>query len=263
MEFFYLSIRLLLVGVFFDSIHNLYYYNKYYSSTSGYFNLGIMLKKKSRRSNTSSKILNFLKPLIGDNFYILLLIRALLSFSIILFVSKLYFLIFLLFLLQLLFNIRSSLSLSGADQMRTIFLFGLSVMSIGRSYFFEIGLLFIIIQLNISYFFTGFNKIKSPVWTSGKALIWTMNSELFGNAWFQSFLIKRGILFNKIICWCVILFQLLFPFLSLNNYTVVLFLLIGFSFHLSLAIFSNLNDFFWTFISAYPLVYYLTNHNLF
>ena len=256
MESYYYSIIIISIGVFLDSIHSLYYYKKYYSE-AGIFNLRLINSKSDK--GFFSKTFIFLSPFINNNtFYYLLLTRLILSVLLILFPSKFYGTIFLVFVIQLLFNLRNKLALSGADQMRTILLFGLSIMSFKFNLLFIIGLLFIILQLYISYFFTGYNKIKSPVWRNGKAMIWVLNSNLFGNHFLQSFLIKRGKLFNQILCWGIILFQLLFPFIASINCTVVYILFMGFIFHLSLAFISNLNDFFWTYTSAYPLVYFFT-----
>jgi hypothetical protein len=73
---------------------------------------------------------------------------------------------------------------------------------------------------------------------------------------FLTFLIRRGKKFNQIICWSIIAFQLFFPILASVEPTVYFILLVGILFHLSLAYISNLNDFFWTYVSAYPLIYF-------
>lgn len=256
MEYYYYSLVLVSIGVFFDSLHSLYNYERYYSNY-GFFRIEVLtLDGKS----SISKIINYIKPFINNsNFKIVLIVRLLISASIIFFPSFFFPLINLLFLIQLLFNIRNTFSLSGADQMRSILLFGLSIMSF-KNNFFLLGGIFIIFQLYISYFFTGYNKLKSPIWRKGSALIYVMNSELFGNRVIQSFLIKKGQTFNIIICWVVILFQLLFPVMASIPQTIIFVFIIGFLFHFSLAVISNLNDFFWTFLSAYPVVYYFVNY---
>lgn len=257
MEFYFISIKLLFFGIIIDCLNSIINYKMYYTN-NGFFNLDLMIGKKSSKT-TLTKILRFLYPILNEKFFIyVLIIRFAISILIFIYTNVFLNLILLVFILQLIFNIRNTYSLSGADQMRTMLLFGLFVMSLGHDYFL-LGLIFIIIQVYISYFFTGFNKLKSPIWRSGNALIWVMNSELFGNMKVQKFLIRSGRSSNLILCWGTILFQLTFPIFASFPQTLFLFLIIGFIFHLTLAIISNLNDFFWTYISAYPLIYFFIN----
>ncbi len=254
MSYFFYCLSIISVGIFFDTMHSLYYYKQYYSKT-GLFNLQLMFNRKEK--GVFIKTVSFLNPLLEDKpFFYILVVRLLLSMLLIIFPSIFYPIIFVIFLIQLLFNIRNKLALSGADQMRTIILFGLSIMSLKSPSFFAVGILFIISQLYISYFFTGYNKLKSVLWRRGSALIWVLNSSLFGNDIIQKRLIRMGKNINRILCWGIILFQLLFPIFASNSVTVLYILAVGFLFHLSLAIISNLNDFFWTYASTYPLVYY-------
>lgn len=258
LQYFYCGLVIISIGIFLDTVHSLYFYQKYYSKT-GLFNLEIIRNKDSK--SIFSKILIFLNPLINEKtFYIVLLLRVLLSVLLIFFPHKFSFLIFFVFLLQLLFNIRSKLSLSGADQMRTILLFGFSIMSLNAKDYYNIGVLFIVIQMYVSYFFTGYNKLKSSSWNRGKGLILVMNNDLFGNRTIQKFLIDRGRVFNIILCWGIILFQLLFPLFASMQWSMYYILIIGVIFHLSLAVISNLNDFFWIYISAYPIIIYFTKY---
>ncbi|REC60466.1 hypothetical protein DRF65_20600 [Chryseobacterium pennae] len=256
MKLYYLSLCLISIGILFDTLHSLFYYQKYYSK-SGIFNVNILVNNKQDKS--VSKLLKVLFPIVNEKgFYYILLLRLALSLLILFMPHKFYNLIFLVFLTQLVFNLRNTLALSGADQMRTIILFGLSIISL-MGHFLMIGSLFIVCQLYISYFFTGYNKIRSPIWRQGKAMVYVLNSELFGNRAIQNFVINLG-RGNKILCWGIILFQLTFPLFASIQFTNIYFLVVGIIFHLILAIISNLNDFFWTFISAYPIVYYVVFH---
>ncbi|OCA80562.1 hypothetical protein BBH99_00220 [Chryseobacterium contaminans] len=256
MDYYFYSIIILSCGIFFDTLHSLYYYSKYYSDF-GIFSIDFMFRKSNK--DFYSKLFVFFKPLINNKtFCYLLILRLILSLLLIVFVENTYYLIFVVFVIQLLFNLRNRVALSGADQMRTIILFGLSIISINNNFFFEVGSFFIIIQLYISYFFTGYNKLKSPVWRNGNALIWVLNSNLFGNKIIQKKLIDQGQIFNIALCWGVILFQITFPLLASFSHTVVYVLIIGIIFHTSLAALCNLNDFFWSYLSSYPLVYFFS-----
>lgn len=259
-DYYSISIVLMSIGILIDTIHSLFYYQKYYSS-QGIFHIDIIHNKRDK--GLFSRILSFLIPVINERVFVyILLVRLVLSIGLIISPQKFSSLIFVVFILQLLFNVRNKLGLSGADQMRTIFLFGLSVMSFPSAAFFNIGMLFIIVQLYISYFFTAYNKFISPVWRKGSALILVFNNDLFGNKFIQNLLVKSGMNINKCLCWGIILFQLTFPVFGSISYTVPFILAAGIMFHLALAATSNLNDFFWTFVSAYPLVYYFANHGI-
>lgn len=254
MEYYYWSLVIISIGIFFDTLSSIVNYKKYYSQV-GIFSLGNLIELNGK--GVSNKILNFVSPFLNNKmFKYILIVRLIIALLLIFIPNSTYFLVFGLFILQLLFNLRNRPGLSGADQMRTILLFGLSIMSVNDKFYFGIGLLFIVLQVYLSYFFAGYNKAKSPIWRKGNALIWVLNSDLFGNRNIQNFLINRGKLFNKVSCWMVIIFQLgFFLFASIDNSVLYIFA-IGIVFHLSLALISNLNDFFWTYISSYPLVYF-------
>lgn len=117
----------------------------------------------------------------------------------------------------------------------------------------EVAFGYLALQLILSYFISGWVKIKNPQWRNGQAL-----SDVFQ---FSAYPVSESLrlwantphllLFMS---WGVILFELLFPF-SLITYTSLGFaLVITASFHFSNACLFGLNRFFWIWIAAYPSI---------
>jgi hypothetical protein len=58
---------------------------------------------------------------------------------------------------------------------------------------------------------------------------------------------------SKLVCWCIIIFECVFPILIFTGIqSTVFFILVGMIFHFSISIFMRLNSFFWSFIATYP-----------
>jgi hypothetical protein len=64
-----------------------------------------------------------------------------------------------------------------------------------------------------------------------------------------------------LLCWSVILFECLGPFLVLSGRNgVVIFITLALAFHLGVAIVMGLNIFVWSFVAAYPAIIFMAEH---
>lgn len=114
-------------------------------------------------------------------------------------------------------------------------------------------LIFITIQVTISYVTAGVAKIVSAEWRSGKALAESMSTRIYGNKFLFNFL-KTKSKISLVLAWGVILFEIGFVTIYfVPDEVKIVYLITGFLFHLSNAIFMRLNSFFLVFVSTYPL----------
>lgn len=117
----------------------------------------------------------------------------------------------------------------------------------------EVAFAYLALQLILSYFISGWVKIKNPEWRSGQALrdvfqfsAYPVSESL--RLWSNS---PQLLLFMS---WGVILFELLFPFSLLTTASLGMALIITAIFHFSNACVFGLNRFFWIWIAAYPSI---------
>lgn len=117
----------------------------------------------------------------------------------------------------------------------------------------EVAFGYLALQLILSYFMSGWVKVKNPAWRSGEALrdvfqfsAYPVSESL--RLWSNS---PQALLFMS---WGVILFELLFPLSLMTNTSLGIALFITASFHFSNACLFGLNRFFWIWIAAYPSI---------
>ena len=123
----------------------------------------------------------------------------------------------------------------------------------------QFSIFFICFQALLSYFTSGFAKLVSPIWRGGEAMIGIVDTVSYGNKVFARLLVKNATL-SKLLCWSVIIFECAFPLLAFTGVqTTIIFIVTGIIFHLSIAIFMRLNNFFWTFIATYPAILFFAN----
>ncbi|OEK01366.1 hypothetical protein BFP97_07480 [Roseivirga sp. 4D4] len=168
-------------------------------------------------------------------------------------------LIALIFFIKLSANMRHQTGLDGADQMQVIVLAGL----VGFYLFDDqriqtISLIFISAQSILSYLVSGVAKLLSKEWRSGEAIKGIMNTVGYGNKKLAKVFTSSKST-SKLACWSVIIVESFFPFFILINidFTFIFLIVVGLM-HLSIAIVMHLNNFFWSFISTYPAVIYLS-----
>ena len=115
----------------------------------------------------------------------------------------------------------------------------------------EIAFGYLALQLILSYFISGWVKVKNPQWRSGHALrdvfqfsAYPVSEQL--RQWSK----LPWLLFTM--SWSVILFELFFPFALLSSTSLYIALVIAAIFHFTNACLFGLNRFFWIWIAAYP-----------
>ncbi|MCD8519773.1 MAG: HTTM domain-containing protein [Alphaproteobacteria bacterium] len=115
---------------------------------------------------------------------------------------------------------------------------------------------YLALQLILSYFISGLVKIVNPDWRSGRAL-----QDVFLFSAYPASENLRGWAQRpqtlRLAAWAVMLFELAFPLLFLTKVTLLIALVIAFSFHLANAYFFGLNRFVWTWLAAYPSILWL------
>lgn len=142
----------------------------------------------------------------------------------------------------------------GADRMSLLILSCMCLVHVAPTqYWKEIAFGYLALQLVLSYFISGWVKVVNPDWRSGQALCDVFQFSAYPvseslRQWSQS----PRLLF--IMGWCVMLFELLFPFSLLTKTSLVVALIITASFHFANACLFGLNRFFWIWISAYPSI---------
>ncbi len=142
----------------------------------------------------------------------------------------------------------------GADRMGLLILSCLTLVHISPSlYWQEVAFGYLALQLILSYFISGFVKIKNPDWRNGQALQDVFQFSAYPvsetlRLWANS----PRLLFTM--AWTVISFELLFPFSLISNNSLIVMLSITAIFHFLNACLFGLNRFFWIWIAAYPSI---------
>jgi hypothetical protein len=251
---FFLSISLLLTS--FEEILNKDIYQK-----RGILSFDI--SKLNNKWMLNTKIGRFLTLLMNENIFIFLLyLKAICSvYLLILSFDTSYspWILMLLLMNNILSTLRSPYGLDGAHQLQFMILLSLSVLSFNHTsmmmHYICFG--FISMQLILAYFIAGLGKILSPVWRGSYGLLLVFSTNSYGNEFiFNQF--NRHRFLTAVLSWSVILFEMSFVgvlLLPINLGLILCFLGIGF--HLFNAIFMGLNNFFFTFLSAYPALFFL------
>lgn len=142
----------------------------------------------------------------------------------------------------------------GSDRMSLLILCSLCLVHFAPSlYWQEIAFGYLALQLVLSYFISGWVKVINPDWRSGRALCDVFQFSAYPvseslRAWSN----KPRLLLT--LSWCVILFELFFPFSLLSISSLYVALAIAASFHLANACLFGLNRFFWIWLAAYPSI---------
>ncbi len=107
------------------------------------------------------------------------------------------------------------------------------------------------VQLTLSYFVSGWVKLRNRTWRSGNAL-----SQVFAYSAYPSsealrhWSVHYGVM--RIASLGVIWFEVLFPLSLLHPVALYVALCVGLAFHLANAILFGLNRFVWAWLSAFP-----------
>lgn len=120
----------------------------------------------------------------------------------------------------------------------------------------DLAVAYLAVQVILSYLVSGWIKIVSPDWRSGRAL-----QRVFAQSNYPASAALRGWADHPrlllMASWSVILFELAFPLGLLRPELLYLALALAAVFHLANACLLGLNRFFWAWISTYPAVIWL------
>ena len=142
----------------------------------------------------------------------------------------------------------------GSDCMSILVLLCLFLSHIAPTPFWQqLALGYLAFQLTFSYFQSGYIKIINADWRSGQALTDVFAITVYpvsehARRWAKS----PQLMF--VMSWSVIVFELLFPLSLLNQYALIVALVIAAMFHLANACLFGLNRFFWIWPAAYPII---------
>jgi hypothetical protein len=153
-------------------------------------------------------------------------------------------------------SIRGNEGTTGAESMSILSLgaVGLTLLS-STGHLYQFGILFIALQLILSYSTSGWMRILQPTWRDGTDLLSVLRQHTYGNRTVWLILSKTKPL-TAFISTSVLVFEcssIIVPLLPMPF--VVIFIVSGFIFHLVNAIVIGLNSFFWAFVPTY-LAYY-------
>ena len=153
-------------------------------------------------------------------------------------------------------NVRSHYGLDGAFQMNFIVMTAVMAIGIAPSMLMtRIALLFVSLELFLSYFIAGLAKLRSPTWRNGQALRGIVSTHAYGLP-----MLGRGDLplaAYAVVSWLVIGFECAAPLmLSGRREIVIPYLAFGALFHLGTAVIMGLNGFLFAFIAAYPAAWW-------
>jgi hypothetical protein len=254
-----MTVRLLAIGLFITSIEMIY--------TSKLFRKGRAFDWEMVKSNyikygtPYARMLDFLY---SQKIMTVLLLARLITILLLFFVANHYgfsLLLTILTLLSLIMYYRQSYGMDGADQINMVTLITVTICFAFNSNpeIKKIGIIFLGVHLSFAYFVSGFAKLISPVWRNGLAAKGVLTTYSYGSALSHQ-LVKHNF-FAYFICWFTIVFECLFPFslLITNPSYLIVWLAIGFFFHLGIAIIMGLNDFLWAFCAGYVAFYYLSS----
>lgn len=146
----------------------------------------------------------------------------------------------------------------GSDQMnlQILLVFCLTLPFIDNQLLKSIGLVYVTIQLTLSYFVAGVAKLCGLDWRDGTAITKIFSTSCYGNERFVRML-TRFCGLSKMLAWSVIAFEVLFPLtLCFGSSGAIVGMVVAGSFHLMAAITMGLNSFVWAFFAAFPAYYY-------
>jgi hypothetical protein len=111
-------------------------------------------------------------------------------------------------------------------------------------------------QLVLSYFISGYVKLKNPDWRSGRALAQVFAFSAYPVAEDLRSLAARPRLLAAM-SWAVMLFEAAFPLSLAAQPALIAALAVAALFHLANACLFGLNRFFWTWLAVYPALLWL------
>ena len=166
--------------------------------------------------------------------------------------------IILISIVSIILSLKTYIGYTGADQILKITFITASLCILFQSEVsYSTGLIFLSLQLIISYATPGLMRIFQKEWRNGTHLIYITRQHTYGNKYLFKVL-KGNLIFRKVSAYGIALFEIgsLVAFL-LPIELVIVYLFIGALFHISNSIVMGLNTFIWAFIGIYPAYIWL------
>lgn len=159
---------------------------------------------------------------------------------------------------QLLLRLRTQWGTDGADQITLIVLAGLFCFYLAPPGTLRTAsLVFIAAETVLCYFAAGLSKLLDERWRSGMAIPVIVRSLEFGLAPVSARLDQNA---GRLLCWSTILWEGSAPlFVLLGPGPCLVYLGLGFFFHVSVAVVMGLTDFVWAYAATYPAVLFLSD----
>lgn len=161
-------------------------------------------------------------------------------------------------IISIILSLKTYIGYTGADQMFKITFITASTCILFKSEsVYSVGLIFLAIQLIISYATPGLMRIFQKEWRNGNHLIYITRQHTYGNKYLFKTL-KESMLLRKVSAYGIGIFEIgsLVAFLLPIEF-VIAYLLIGLFFHIMNSIVMGLNTFIWGFIGVYPAYMWL------
>lgn len=144
----------------------------------------------------------------------------------------------------------------GSDRMGLLILCCLCAARLAPPHLAEVIFAYLAFQLTLSYFVSGWVKIRNPDWRSGEALVDVFRFSAYPvSQSLRGWADRPRALFAM--SWAVMLFEVAFPLALLHPITLIGALTVAAVFHFSNACFFGLNRFFWIWLAAYPSILWL------
>jgi hypothetical protein len=160
----------------------------------------------------------------------------------------------------MLFYARNGLGLDGGDQMLLVVLVSAFLAHAGSgTEIATIALAYAAAQLLLAYGASGVAKASSGVWRSGRAIAGITDTIGYGHPRVAA-IVKSHSKLSWCLCWTVILFECLAPFLIFGGRKGALALIAaGILFHAGIALVMGLNVFLWSFAATYPALLFIAD----
>ena len=155
--------------------------------------------------------------------------------------------------------VRGMYGLDGSFHMNMIIITSLFLYSLfpAQSFGAHLCIYFIGIQGILSYLIAGITKLQGEKWRNGQAIIGIFGTKTYGNQMFYSYVLKYESL-SLLLGWFIIFFEIAYVFVLVVPFEYKLLILFtGFCFHAFNSLFMGLNNFFFSFLNAYPAILFL------
>lgn len=192
------------------------------------------------------------KPYTSKKIKVMALLRLILSVTLLFYIS-LELVIALLVIVWWTTQIYKGRFNGGSDSMTATLLVGLLFYcwSPDDESYIKMALWWIALQSVLSYWISGWIKIKDSHWRKGSALIFFSLVEGYNPNPFLKQL-KKAPTLSLVLCWLTIIFELSAPLVLFSKTFALMFVSIGILFHFIIFLAFGLNRFFWIWISTYP-----------